>query len=160
MYNHIWFTQCILKRELPALTGVAHWVKCHPTNQKLAGLIPSQGTWLRLWARSPVRGIKKQMINVSVTYGCLSPCLSPALPFSLKINNIFKEKRTIDFIGLPIDIRFFKNYKQIHVELYINNVESLKKIEKIFMKILIVLAQDVENLKKASDPVSFLATLV
>ena len=27
-----------------ALTGVAQGVECHPTNQKVAGLIPSQGT--------------------------------------------------------------------------------------------------------------------
>ena len=35
-----------LKREGLALTGVAHWVECQPTNQGVAGSISSQGTCL------------------------------------------------------------------------------------------------------------------
>ena len=30
-----------------ALAGVAQWIECWPVNQKVAGLIPSQGTCLR-----------------------------------------------------------------------------------------------------------------
>ena len=29
-----------------ALAGVAQWTECQPANQKAAGLIPSQGTYL------------------------------------------------------------------------------------------------------------------
>ena len=29
-----------------ALTGVAQWTECQPENQRVAGLIPSQGTCL------------------------------------------------------------------------------------------------------------------
>ena len=30
----------------PALAGVAQWIECQPANQKVAGWIPSQGTFL------------------------------------------------------------------------------------------------------------------
>ena len=29
-----------------ALAGVAQWTECQPVNQRVAGLFPSQGTWL------------------------------------------------------------------------------------------------------------------
>ena len=29
-----------------ALAGVAQWIECRPANQRIAGLIPSQGTCL------------------------------------------------------------------------------------------------------------------
>ena len=29
-----------------ALAGVAQWIECQPAKQGVAGLIPSQGTWL------------------------------------------------------------------------------------------------------------------
>ena len=28
-----------------ALAGVAQWIECQPVNQRVTGLIPSQGTW-------------------------------------------------------------------------------------------------------------------
>ena len=31
-----------------ALAGVAQWIECQPVNQRVAGLIPSQGTCLRV----------------------------------------------------------------------------------------------------------------
>ena len=36
----------LLKREEETLTGVAQWIKLGPVNQRVAGLIPSQGTCL------------------------------------------------------------------------------------------------------------------
>ena len=45
-----------LKEEL-ALAGVAQWIEWQPTNQRVTGLISSQGTCLGLWARFPVGGV-------------------------------------------------------------------------------------------------------
>ena len=42
------------KKQPVALTGVAQWIDSQPMNQRVTGSIPSQGTWPRLWARSPV----------------------------------------------------------------------------------------------------------
>ena len=35
-----------IKRNRVALAGVAQWIECWPENQRVAGLIPSQGTCL------------------------------------------------------------------------------------------------------------------
>ena len=32
-----------------ALAGVAQWIQCWPANQRVAGLIPTQGTCLGCW---------------------------------------------------------------------------------------------------------------
>ena len=32
-----------------ALAGAAQWIECQPENQRVAGLIPSQGTCLGCW---------------------------------------------------------------------------------------------------------------
>ena len=37
-----------LKKKNPALAGVVQWIECRPANQRVAGLIPSQGTRLGL----------------------------------------------------------------------------------------------------------------
>ena len=37
---------CSLKIGFSALAGVARWIECWPVNQRVAGLIPSQGTCL------------------------------------------------------------------------------------------------------------------
>ena len=34
-----------------ALAGVAQWIECWPVNQRVTGLIPSQGTCLGCWPR-------------------------------------------------------------------------------------------------------------
>ena len=39
-----------------ALAGVAQWIECWPVNQRVAGLIPSQGTCLGCRPGSPVGG--------------------------------------------------------------------------------------------------------
>ena len=33
-----------MSAKLTALAGVAQWIKCQPTNHRVAGWIPSQGT--------------------------------------------------------------------------------------------------------------------
>ena len=35
-----------IKRSSPALEGVAQWIECWPVNLRVAGSIPSQGTYL------------------------------------------------------------------------------------------------------------------
>ena len=36
----------VMKKNLMALAGVAQWIERRPANQRVAGLIPSQGTCL------------------------------------------------------------------------------------------------------------------
>ena len=63
-----------------ALTGVAQWVGCRTVNQKVTGLIPSQGACLGCMGQVPSWGVKE------ATDRCFSPSLSPSLLFSLKVN--------------------------------------------------------------------------
>ena len=66
-----------------ALTGVTSWVEHRPANQKVAGLIHSQGTCLG-GRPCPQLGVcKRQPIDVSLIIRCLSPSLSPSLPLCL-----------------------------------------------------------------------------
>ena len=43
--HFLYVCYCNLKAE-KALAGVAQWIECQPANQKVTGLIPSQGTCL------------------------------------------------------------------------------------------------------------------
>ena len=38
-------TNSVKSRTVRDLAGVAQWTECEPENQKVAGSIPSQGTW-------------------------------------------------------------------------------------------------------------------
>ena len=78
----LWF----LQNSKLALAGVAHWIEHWPADQRVAASIPSQGTCLG-------RGPGPQGAPEATTQWCFSPCLSPSLPFSLKINkyNLFKK---------------------------------------------------------------------
>ena len=50
--------------KIPALAGVAQWIEHGPANQKVAGLIPSQGTCLG-WGPDPWLGAcERQPIHV------------------------------------------------------------------------------------------------
>ena len=55
-------------------------------NQKVAGLIPSQGTCLGCGPGPQVWVYERQPMDVSLTLLCFSPSLSPSLPLSLKLN--------------------------------------------------------------------------
>ena len=46
--------------DLMALAGVAQWVECGPTNQRIAGLVPSQGTCLVCGPGPQMRVCKRQ----------------------------------------------------------------------------------------------------
>ena len=74
-----------------ALTGVAQWIEhCWPVNQKVSGLISSEGTCLGCGPGPWVGPCKRQPTDVSLVHRCFFP-LSPSLPLSLKINKIFKK---------------------------------------------------------------------
>ena len=67
-----------------ALTCVAQLVEHRLVKQKVAGLIPSQGTCLGC-GPLPNGGVcERQPINISFTHQCVSPSLPPSLPLSLK----------------------------------------------------------------------------
>ena len=90
--HNIAYTKWVQLFKSPALAGVAQWIERRPANQSVAGLIPSQGTWLGCGARSPAGGVWE-----ATTHWCFSPSLSPFFPFSLKINKyyLYKKKKTI-----------------------------------------------------------------
>ena len=73
-----------LKHSLVALAGVTQWTECRPANQRVAGPIPSQGTGLGCGPGPQLEACERQLINVSLTYQCFSPSLSPPSPLSLK----------------------------------------------------------------------------
>ena len=51
--NQLFADSC--QNSYQVLAGVAQWIECWPENQRVTGLIPSQGICLG-WARSPVGG--------------------------------------------------------------------------------------------------------
>ena len=89
-----------------SLAALLSWLERCPTYQKVVGLIPGQATYLCCWDPSPVCSYGRELIDVSLSYQCLSLCLSlSALPFSLsKINKhipewgLKKVKDTCDFL--------------------------------------------------------------
>ena len=62
-----------------ALAGVAQWVECWPVEQRVAGLIPSQGTCLGC-GPGPQLGVCERQPHTDVSFPLFLP--SP----SLKIN--------------------------------------------------------------------------
>ena len=69
----------LFKNMYQALAGVAQWIECQPTNQRVTGSIPSQGTCLGC-RPGPQQGAGKKQPHIDV-----SPSLSPSLLLSLKI---------------------------------------------------------------------------
>ena len=47
----------VLRKSWTALAGIAQWIECRPVNQRVAGLIPSQGTCLGYRPDSSVGGV-------------------------------------------------------------------------------------------------------
>ena len=64
-----------------ALVSGAQWIECWPENQRVAGLIPSQGTCLRC-RPSPQWGASERQPLIDVSL----PLILPPFPTSLKIN--------------------------------------------------------------------------
>ena len=56
-----------------ALAGGAQWIECQPVNRKVAGLVPSQGTYLD-GRPGPQLVCERQLIGVSLPR---SPSLPP-----------------------------------------------------------------------------------
>ena len=71
-----------------ALVGVAQWIEHWPVNQRVTSSIPSQGTCLGC-RPGPQQGTMWE----ATTQWCLSPSLSPFIPFCLKINKYNLKKR-------------------------------------------------------------------
>ena len=71
------------------LTGAVWWGGCHPMNRKVISSIFSQGTCLNCEFGPQLGACERQPIDVSLTYPCVSPCLSPSLPLSKNKQNIF-----------------------------------------------------------------------
>ena len=65
-----------------SLAGVAQWIGCRPANQRVTGLIPSQGTYLGCKPDSPVGGMQE-----ATTHWCFS------FPSPLSKNKIFKKNK-------------------------------------------------------------------
>ena len=61
------------------LSGVAQWTEHQPANQRVAGLIPSQGTCLGCGPGHQLGDCERQPHLMSLS-------LTPSLPLSLKIN--------------------------------------------------------------------------
>ena len=68
-----------------ALAGAAQWIECQPENQRVAGLIPSQGTCL-VAGQVPSGG---GCMRGNHTLMFLSLSFSLPSPLSLKINKYF-----------------------------------------------------------------------
>ena len=66
--------------ELLDLAGVAQWIERGLANQRVAGLILSQGTYLGC-QQGPQWGSRERQPHVG-----FSPSLSPSLPLSLKVD--------------------------------------------------------------------------
>ena len=62
------------------MAGVAQWIECQPANQRVASLIPSQGTCLGCRPGAHCGACERQ------PHSDVSLPLSPSLPLSLKIN--------------------------------------------------------------------------
>ena len=71
----------IKKAKNRALAGVAQWIECQPTNQRVTGSIPSLGHMLGVRAMSPAGGAHERQPHIEVSL----PLFLPPFP-SLEIN--------------------------------------------------------------------------
>ena len=61
-----------LEMQLTALAGVAEWIECQPVNQRVTGLIPSQGTCLGC-GPGPQLGVYNRQPHVNVSLPLFLP---------------------------------------------------------------------------------------
>ena len=90
-HSNLFCCYCLtsLKKYAPLpLTGVAQWVGHHPTNQKVTGSIPSQGTLLGFRPGPRLGMCERQLIDVFLIHTCFYPSLP--LPLRINFKNIFK----------------------------------------------------------------------
>ena len=83
-----------LERRDGALAGVAQWNVHWPANQRVVGLILSQGTCLGCGPGPQLGVCETQPTEVSLTLRCFSPSFSPSPPSLKLVNKIFFKKRT------------------------------------------------------------------
>ena len=81
-----------LQSEKAALAGVAQWVEHQLATQKVASLIPSQGTRLGCGPGLWLGMCERQPINVSLAHQRFSPSRSPSLTPSLKSKQTLQKK--------------------------------------------------------------------
>ena len=81
LLNHL----SLLKTSIFTLAGIAQWIEHQPVNQRVTGLILSQGTYLGC-RPCPQWGVHERQPHIDVSLP-----LSPS--FSLKIKKIFLKKR-------------------------------------------------------------------
>ena len=84
-----------------ALDGVVQWVKCQPANQKVAGLIPSQGICLSCRPGPQFWGIwghvrsNHTLMFLSLSFSFpFPPCKNKQIKKNKKDNNQFNNKKT------------------------------------------------------------------
>ena len=77
---------------------MAQWTERRSVNKRVAGSIPSQGTWPGLLARSLVGGMQE-----ATTHWCFSPSLSSSLSL---INKIFLKIKIKNW-GTPHNLTYF-----------------------------------------------------
>ena len=75
-----------IQKPTNALAGVAQWIEHQPVNQRVTGLIPSQGTFLGCGTGPQVGACEKQPFDTFLAYQCFSPSLFYSLSLSLKVN--------------------------------------------------------------------------
>ena len=78
-----------------ALAGIYQLAGHRPTNWKVAGSIPGQGTYLGCSLVPSQGASERQLINISLTHWCFSPSLPPFFSLSLKINKYLKRNRNL-----------------------------------------------------------------
>ena len=83
-----------------ALAGVAQCVEHRPVNQRVAGLIPSQGTCLGCGPGSQLREWERQP-----THQYFSPFLSPSLSLSLNTNKKILKINKIKPLNCTLEMR-------------------------------------------------------
>ena len=65
---HLDFMNNFKKIDKFALTGMAQWVGYHPANQKIANLMPGQGTGLGCGLGPQLGLCERQLIDVSLSH--------------------------------------------------------------------------------------------
>ena len=66
----------------PSLAGVGQWIEHQPVKQKVADLIPSEGTCLGCGPGPLLGACERQLINVSLAHRCFPPSVSLSLHLS------------------------------------------------------------------------------
>ena len=61
-------TLSLLSRVKTTLAGVAQWIECQPENRRVAGWIPSQGTYLGCQPGPQLGACERQSIDVSLAH--------------------------------------------------------------------------------------------